>query len=52
MNIAILIIVFVYVICSNIPNNVYGINCLDAFIIINLLVGFVYGFVTSHRKRK
>lgn len=52
LNVAILFIVFLYAVCGNIPNNVYGINFIDAFVIINIFVGFVYGFIASKRKRK
>ena len=36
MNIAVIIIVFLYMTCGNVPNNVYGVNFLDALIIVNL----------------
>lgn len=49
--VAIIIIVFLYTICGNIPNNVYGINFLDAFLIINAIIGFIYGFVATIPKK-
>lgn len=34
MNIAVIIIVFLYMTCGNVPNNVYGVNFLDALILL------------------
>lgn len=52
MNIAVIIIVFLYMTCGNVPNNVYGVNFLDALIIVNLLIGFLYGIIASSSAKK
>ena len=52
MNIAVIIIVFLYMTCGNVPNNVYGVNFLDALIIVNLLIGFLYGIIASSSYKK
>lgn len=52
MNAAIIIILFLYISLGNIPNNHYGISCVDFFLILCGISGFVWGICCSNYKEK
>lgn len=52
MNTAILIIVFLYMICRNYGKNVSELNVLDILLIISIIGGFVFGISADRAKKK
>lgn len=52
LNAAIIIVLFLYVTLGNIPNNHYGMSCLDFFLILCGISGFIWGILSCNCKDK
>lgn len=52
MNAAIIIVLFLYITLGNIPNNHYGISCVDFFLILCGISGFIWGICCYNYKEK
>lgn len=50
MNAAIIIVLFLYITLGNVPNNHYGINCVDFFLILCGISGFIWGILSCKQK--
>ena len=52
MNAAIIIALFLYITLGNIPNNHYGISCVDFLLILFGISGFIWGICSLNCKDK